>query len=276
MLVLVYPFYAFALTMMIGPMGMFTAFASVMHLSRKMIIFFLNAVLIDRVQKVIFDAVLSREGLYDVVFNYNIRNETKSQVFDIQKIILGKFIPFILSECVVFMILCVPLIGPLLVLLVRAPKKAFNVHQRYFKLMAFDYKAQNLFYTKFKSDYRKIGIMMYLLEMIPCMTIFFLFTNNIGMALWTVDKHEAFIESSRVETVSETSLSEEVGDDIVNQIPSTPTGRCKRRPSLKLLPFIVKSRKRSNGKAGFSQEIEPIEAEEIAQESRSCSLTHAS
>lgn len=245
---------------------MISALLSVLHLSRKLIVLFLNLVLLERIQKVIFDAVLNREGLYDVVFNYNIRNESSSKVSDIPTIIFGQLIPFVLSECACFFVQCIPLIGPLIVLLVKAPKKAFSMHQRYFKLMNFNFKKENSCFSKFRSEYLQIGVMVYVLEMIPCMTIFFLFTNNIGMALWTVDQHEAFIEGPAVKSVCEDPVNDENHADSVDQNLDTSTGR-KRRPSLKLLPFIVKSRKRSSGfGTGTSQNLESVDLDEQAQE----------
>lgn len=245
---------------------MLSALLSVLHLSRKLIVLFLKLFLVERIQNVIFDAVLNKEGLYQIVFNYNLRNEPSSQSSDIPTMLLTQLIPDIISEFAFFLVQCVPLVGPLLVLLVRAPKKAFSMHQRYFKLMAFDFKAQNSCFTKFRSQYFQIGVMVYILEMIPCMTILFLFTNSIGMALWTVDQHDAFTEVEKVKVMSDDHDNDKKPAGIVNQNNNSPTS-VKRRSSLKLLPFILKSRKRSNGsKPGTSQDLDSGDIEKQVQD----------
>lgn len=194
MFFVVFPPYALLLSLVLGPMGLLSAFLSVLYLSRKLMVLFLKALFFSQVQAVMFDAVLTREGLYNVVFGHNLKKEQSSGTIDVPGFLANKLLPFIVTESLLLLVHFVPIVGPFLVLFIRAPTKANSFHQRYFKLMEWNFKAQNNCFWKYRLEYTQFGVMALLLEMIPGFTLLFMFTNNIGMALWSVENHDKFQE----------------------------------------------------------------------------------
>lgn len=194
MFFMVFPPYAVLLSLVLGPMGLLSALLSVLHLTRKLMILMLKALFFSRLQAVMFDAVLTREGLYNVVFGHNLKKEQSQKTIDVPGLLANQLLPFLVTESLLLFVHFIPMIGPFLVLFVRAPTKANSFHQRYFKLMEWNYKTQNNCFWNFRLEYTQFGVMALLLEMIPGLTLLFMFTNNIGMALWTVENHDKLQE----------------------------------------------------------------------------------
>ncbi|RKP29724.1 hypothetical protein METBISCDRAFT_7743, partial [Metschnikowia bicuspidata] len=167
-------------------MGTISAMVVMFHLCQRIFALCLKIILFPQLQAVVFDAVLTREGLYDVLFNYNLRNRYKPDTLNIPRILFKSVLPTLFSEISHLALVLVPVVGPLIVSIKRAPRRAKDGHKRCFELLGWKPEVINDYCAKNNFDYTKVGLVLLFLEMIPGFTFFFLFTNNIGMALWMV------------------------------------------------------------------------------------------
>ena len=206
MLVFVLPPYALIMTMVLGPMGTISAMIVMFHLCQRIFALCLKIILFPQLQAVVFDTVLTREGLYDVLFNYNLRNRHKPDTMNIPAFLFKSLLPTIFHEITYLIIVLMPVVGPLIVLIKRAPARSRDGHRRCFELLGWKEEVINDFCARNNLDYIKVGLVLLFLEMIPGFTFFFLFTSNIGMALWMVedfDRIEKFEDTMRIVRVPE-------------------------------------------------------------------------
>lgn len=152
------------------------------------------------VQGAVFDAVISKEGKDDLVtdWKFNRRNQLlkesffKTQVITFAKFIRFRGIPFIFREIAYCLMGFIPIAGFPLVLYFKASRKGHRTHRRYYELMEWDRQQVSAFYKLHKGDYTMFGVVALIFEMVPGFDVFFMFTNNIGLALWTVKMYEVF------------------------------------------------------------------------------------
>lgn len=248
MFLFVFPTYAIVLTLFLGPLGFIASFLSTLHLSRKIVSLVLKLILFPRFQSVMFDAILSREGLYDVVHCHNIMKEQSKRNFDLPSLLLTKFLPTFAAELTLLVVQFIPILGPLIILVARAPAKAYEIHERYFTLMRWDDQQKNKCYWHFRLEYIQFGLMALVLELIPGLTFFFMFTSNVGMALWSVDNHEKLGEIGRPTSSHGPIMKEPTAQDLPDlsetENPNVEiiANEVKKREYLKLPINSVKSR----------------------------------
>lgn len=185
---------------MIGPLGVLSAWVSVLQMSHSLTLFIMVATYLPKVQSAMFDAILTSEGQHTIVHNFKVGNikapqKKRNKITKAAKFRLYPCLARELTFCVVGL---VPFVGPLLLIYLKAPIKAYRTHKRYYRLVGWDYEQIAAKYAQFKPDYTAFGIVALLLELTPGFTIFFMFTSNIGMALWTVQKH-ADIQSGSIQ-----------------------------------------------------------------------------
>lgn len=94
---------------------------------------------------------------------------------------------FLVRLILLFLVNMIPFVGPLLVLLIKAPTSGFNKHRRYFHLKGFSNGQIHYIWTQKWHFYFVYGVVSLSLEAIPFANIFFTFTNTIGAALWAID-----------------------------------------------------------------------------------------
>lgn len=188
----VFPVYAIGATLIMGPIGILASFVSILQTSRRVTILLLNMIFIGRIQDVMFDAILNREGLYELTFDYNRNKESKTGSTNTRMWLTHRVMPGVTRGLLYFVLDMVPIIGPLIFVYSKAPTKTYKSHKRDYKLMRWNHRQIQLFSRKVASHYSAFGVVALLLEMIPGMTVFFMFTSNIGLALWTVDNHKRF------------------------------------------------------------------------------------
>lgn len=193
--ILIYPWLASIQVIFHGPVGIFTAWISVLQQSSYLSILVISIVLMPEIQKITFDAILSRESAHDLVLQGKLRRKVKVP-FTVQilrfLIVLPTFlmIPYAMIKFVIlFMINFIPIFGPILVILIQAPSKGLQCHTRYFALKGYDKRQIRAVFKHNTGAYMGFGIIALLLESIPFISIFFMFTNTIGGALWAVDVH---------------------------------------------------------------------------------------
>lgn len=251
--IFVFPLYSLVLMVVFGPMGIVGAFFSTLHLSRKVVALILKMIFFPRIQAVMFDAVLSREGLYDLVFNHNLGNEQSNTKLDIPELLLNKILPKFLIELTLLVLQFVPIMGPIIVLTIRAPTKASELHKRYYVLMNWTPSDIYRCYWKYHLEYLQFGLMVFLLEMVPGFTFFFMFTNNVGMALWTIDHHK---DLKKICSKHRPRLQESTNLALAEVAPSSldpPSISLRRREYLKYPLNTVRARIWTAGRASLEK-----------------------
>ncbi|KAG2733733.1 hypothetical protein G9P44_003258 [Scheffersomyces stipitis] len=178
---------------MTGPMGLFTAWISVLQQSALVSAFVVTILLMPEVQRIAFDAVLSNEFADDVVLLGKLRRIVKVPFL----VKCGKLLwalpnmlafPYIIAKAILLMFVgSIPFVGTIIVVLIQAPSKGLQAHARYFVLKGFDKRQIRAIYRGNTGAYMGFGIAATLLEQIPFLSIFFMFTNTIGGALWVVN-----------------------------------------------------------------------------------------
>lgn len=244
----VLPVYAFILSVFVGPLGAVAAFISVLHLSRKVTVLLLTMIFFPRLQGVMFDTVLSKEGMYEVVFAYNLRRQHSEINTNIPWLLVNRVIPFFIQEAALFVLHFIPILGPLISIAIRAPTLAFNLHQRYYKLANWKHEQTSASYWKFTLEYFQFGVVASVLELIPGLTFLFMFTNAVGMALWTVDNRK-LLNDIAISTHVPESPMEEINIDFAEEFQAElPAAAVKKREYLKAPLNNMKARIWSSGR----------------------------
>ncbi|KAM9900355.1 hypothetical protein OXX79_005188 [Metschnikowia pulcherrima] len=195
--VTIFPIYAFVTTMVTGPFGLISAIITLFSLSRQLTVWLSNIVFIRQVQASIFDTVLKKEGAGDIVIRHEFMHSRYTPKKPMQHRLYYQFLPFISREVFYILLGIIPLVGPFIVIFIQAPIKGYKTHKHYYHLMMWNYVQINRFNKEYQSDYTAFGIGALLLEMVPGLTVFFMFTNNIGMALWTARYYKDFEDFMR-------------------------------------------------------------------------------
>lgn len=192
MYVLFYPAVAFISILIYGPFGLVSAWFIILQQSGFVSVLMVRSILMPQIEKIAFDAVLSREFTDDLVLMGKLRRIVVVPfiVKFVRQIILvpSMFtLPIlILKVMMIFALNMIPFIGPILVVLFQAPSKGLHAHSRYYSLKGYDQRQIRAIYRENTGAYMGFGLMALLLEMIPLLSIFFMFTNTIGGALWAI------------------------------------------------------------------------------------------
>lgn len=144
--------------------------------------------------------------LFDKVINHNMKIEYNKLPRGVLKAYLpgyygetvkGKVIRYILTTLgpvfwimrliLLFFVNMIPFIGPVLVIIIKAPTSGFNKHRRYFHLKGFTNGQIHYIWNQKSQFYFVYGVVSLSLESIPFVNVFFTFTNTIGAALWAID-----------------------------------------------------------------------------------------
>lgn len=193
MYILVYPPFVFVSVLLYGPPGIFSAWFTILHQSGAVALFVVTVLLMPEIQKIAFDAVLSREYADNIVLQGKLRRIVKVPffakfgvyIFAIPTVLI---VPYILLKALVMLLIStIPFVGPILVVLIQAPSRGLQAHARYFVLKAFEERQIIAIYKANTGDYMGFGLVANFLEAMPLFSVFFMFTNTIGAALWVID-----------------------------------------------------------------------------------------
>ncbi|GMG20495.1 unnamed protein product [Ambrosiozyma monospora] len=104
---------------------------------------------------------------------------------------------FIIRELALCGISFIPIIGPALVILLKASRAGFLKHYRYFQLKGYSRADIYFMWKTQKHQYFVFGVVIVILELIPFLNILFYFTNTTGAALWAVHMEEQYALGAR-------------------------------------------------------------------------------
>ncbi|KAI3402341.2 hypothetical protein KGF56_004911 [Candida oxycetoniae] len=173
--------------------------------------FIITFTLLPYIQKIAYDAVLSRES-HDVYLEFAKERRRRNTTYNIPVIRrIARYLhempdlsifPFSLPKLfLLFMLNLIPVFGPIFVMFFQASSKGLQAHRRYFMLKGYSRSEIRERYKIDKPIYMAFGLTALLLEMVPILSVFFMFTNTIGAALWVVDleKQEKLVSFEREE-----------------------------------------------------------------------------
>lgn len=188
-----YPVEAFIELLLYGPIGLLAAWFTVFQQAGVISSFVVTILLMPEIQRMAFDAVLSKEYTDDVVLLGKLRRNSEVPfLVRIGKLVYrlpeAFIIPFILLKIVVlFMINSIPIVGPIIIIFIKAPTRGLQAHSRYFTLKGYDRRQIKDIYKRNTGHYTGFGLVANIFEAIPLFSLFFMFTNTIGAALWVID-----------------------------------------------------------------------------------------
>lgn len=175
-----------------GPFAVMSTWISVVEQSIVISVFLVTTLVMPGIQRMTFDAVLSRECTDE-----NMLSKLRKIVQVPFWVKCGNVIvkipyqlngPYILTRAILLLLIgLIPFIGPCLVLVLQAPSKGMQAHARYYALKGYSTEKIKAFARENNGAYLGFGIMLLLLELIPFINVFFMFTNNLGAALWAVE-----------------------------------------------------------------------------------------
>lgn len=190
--VVFFPIIAAFWIIMTGPLGIFTAWWCVFRQASLTSTFVVTYMLMPEIQRIAFDSVLSRESADSVVMLGKLRRIAKVPFY----VKCGKLVwiipdilvlPYtIFKGLLMIAIDYIPIIGWYIVAFIQAPSKALQAHARYFTLKGYDERQVLAIYKANTGAYLGYGIVTSSLETIPLLSVFFMFTNTLGAAIWAV------------------------------------------------------------------------------------------
>ncbi|CCH40520.1 putative membrane protein [Wickerhamomyces ciferrii] len=150
-------------------------------------------------QQLLFDAVLSKRGFDDVVVRGKLFRSVKVPLLtQIERWLLDlphnsiEYPLWMISALLSIIFTFVPLVGPIVLVFVNAPNRGYNFHSRYYELKGIDTRQRLGFYSSRRLEYFTFGIMTGVLQQIPFISTFFVFTSVTGAALWAAEFENQF------------------------------------------------------------------------------------
>lgn len=195
-----FPIYVFLATLILGPVGIVQAFIFVFQITGKVSNLIVKVSFFSKLQVKTFDQVLIENGFLSVVdeFKQSQTEDAESAWNAFKNWVQTKAWPSLIRSVLHAVIFLIPFLGPFLHLYVKSRGKAARVHERYHKLAQLNDVQKELHVRVFRRDYTAFGYMAMFLETIPLFSFFFMFTNNIGMALWTADNKGKLLAAKNV------------------------------------------------------------------------------
>lgn len=203
--VTVFPVISAVTIVFMGPVGIGWATYIVTQASIQISSTLMLILVMPEIEKLVFDSILSKEFNDDLVLIAKLRRIKKVPVlveftnflFSVPNLMIIPY--FVVRALIIFLFGLIPFIGPLVIAYIKAPTRGLQAQARYFKLKDYTTKEIKAIYKKNKNDYRGFGLMANILESLPIINLFFMYTNTIGAALW-VAKIELGLKIMKTET----------------------------------------------------------------------------
>lgn len=175
-----------------GPSGMITAAIALLHESAVAAHLVSNMFLLPTPLRLLFDAVMSREGFDELVLKGKLKRTV--QLTPLQKVKRyfkqspkNIIFPMWFFQCLIRISLhFIPFVGPIILVLIDGPKHGKKAHRRYFELRGMDEKAIQAWVSDRRAQYMGFGIVAGALESVPFIGLVFSFTNTVAGALWAI------------------------------------------------------------------------------------------
>ncbi|EKD14919.1 uncharacterized protein L3040_003867 [Drepanopeziza brunnea f. sp. 'multigermtubi'] len=179
-----------------GPVAWFNAAFLVLGEGQILIALLFEALLVDETLVNVFDGILIREGLIDLVspsriLYHDAPNSVKMLGKPTSSAIYSPFSFRQIFEFIFFLPLnLVPIIGTPFFLLITGARAGPLHHYRYFKLRCLTGKQKKNEIRSRRWKYTWFGTVALMLQLVPVLSMFFLLTTAAGSALWAVKLEE--------------------------------------------------------------------------------------
>ncbi|KAI0447163.1 hypothetical protein F4803DRAFT_499901 [Xylaria telfairii] len=174
-----------------GPLAVFTTVILILNESSTIVnIISRNFLLQDAILDT-FDGTLVSKSAIGIVREGRQLNWGSDPIARLGKIIktpFNKFTPkAIIRYLIYFPLNFIPVVGTILFIVLQGRTRGKSVHGRYFQLKGWSSSQQRDWLQQHTGPYTTFGTVATLLEMIPVASLFFMFTNTVGAALWAAD-----------------------------------------------------------------------------------------
>ncbi|KAH7029454.1 uncharacterized protein B0I36DRAFT_325812 [Microdochium trichocladiopsis] len=174
-----------------GPLAVFTTVLLILNESSTIVNLISRNFLLQDALLDTFDATLVAKNATDIVQEGRELKSGSDPMARLGKIIrspFAKFSPKAIIRYVMYLPLnFIPVVGTVAFILIQGRNRGKGVHGRYFQLKRWSAAEQRDWLTEHTAPYTSFGTVATLLEMIPIASMFFMFTNTVGAALWAAD-----------------------------------------------------------------------------------------
>ncbi|KAA8912029.1 hypothetical protein FN846DRAFT_903912 [Sphaerosporella brunnea] len=178
---------AFFLQFVNGPLAWVSTIALVLSESAAIISALSKNFLIEDALVDTFDQVLVSENMTDLVKNGR-ELKTGSSLGRLIKKPFAIFSPQAVIRYFLYLPLnFIPVVGTAVFLVVQGREQGPSYHNRYFQLKSYTKAQKEAFIERNNPAYIAFGTAATLLQLVPGLSILFLYTNTVGAALWAVD-----------------------------------------------------------------------------------------
>lgn len=194
---MLYPLQAVIAVFFNGPTGLITAWFALLHQSAVMSNMIAKWFLFPTPLKMLFDAVMTKEGFDDLVVKGRSRRVVVPSLLMRVKLYLqtiprNMLLPFWAFKLLfTFILHFVPVIGPIILVFITAPKRGSAIHSRYFELKGWTSHQIGRFMDGRRGQYTGFGLVSGAFEAIPLVGLLFIFSNMCGGALWAANLERA-------------------------------------------------------------------------------------
>ncbi|KAH6894091.1 hypothetical protein B0T10DRAFT_545658 [Thelonectria olida] len=174
-----------------GPLAIFSTVLLVLNESSTIINLVSRSWLVQDALLDTFDGTLIAQNRTEIVAEgREIRSgdDPMAKLGRILKSPFAKFSPKAIVRYLMYLPLnAIPVVGTVIFIAIQGRNRGKRVHGRYFQLKQWSASRQSDWLNKHVGPYAAFGLVATLLEMIPLASIFFMFTNTVGAALWAAD-----------------------------------------------------------------------------------------
>ncbi|GMM34070.1 hypothetical protein DASC09_013950 [Saccharomycopsis crataegensis] len=198
-----YPPQAFVATFFNGPTGLITSWFAILQQSGIISRMIIEKTILPGPLKKIFDSVLRQNApqrfISKVVAKEIEEKKEKEklatrpvgEVLKSQLMVFSDEVIYYISNpyywikffLIIFFNLF-PFFGPYILIFLRSPGKARNLHERYYAIQEFNKEDIKTFFNANRAFYTSFGVVALNLELIPVVGMFFTYTNIVGASLW--------------------------------------------------------------------------------------------
>jgi len=148
--------------------------------------FFIEEALVDT-----FDGTLLKKDCTNLVSEgrqIKTGGDSMARLGKLVKKPFAKFTPNAIIRYLLYLPLnFIPVVGTAIFIILQGKRAGPTSHQRYFQLKEWNKRQREVHVEQHRGGYTSFGVAAFVLEMVPFVNLFFVFTNTVGAALWAAD-----------------------------------------------------------------------------------------
>jgi len=188
-------------SLFLGPYGFLAAIGTVLVESFILVNLVSRALFIEPSLDAVFDAVIAREKAENLIqkvratssYNTRLHSAQTHATQALQIFSFGSLFQYLITLPVNFF----PVLGNIAFLYLNGSKTAESFHRRYFSLLGLSGSQRSKFVDERRGAYISFGITALILDLVPLVSILFMFTNTVGAALWAVSMEKEALKKGQ-------------------------------------------------------------------------------